>query len=199
MRVRIAAAVAVSVAVLATPAQGALNRPQVMDPKGDVRGGIAELDIVSARWSTAGRGADRALVATLTLAAAPKREVPYVYDMKSEVRDCGTVWFQYTPGTVMTVLDDVDHPAVSGGDTTAHVWLECGDMVYDEMTFTLKGNTITWSVPLTLLPESVQMGSVFYDFSALADIGEPVTGHSAPGIVAQSADNAFGDGTWRMK
>jgi len=58
MRLRLVTAAASALALLAVPAAGAAtNRPQIRDPKGDVRGGFAELDIVNARWSTSGRGA----------------------------------------------------------------------------------------------------------------------------------------------
>lgn len=190
MRLRLVAAVAAASALLAPAAQGATNRPQVRDPKGDVVTGAAELDIVSAQWSTSGRGDDKSLVATLTLAAPPNTGVPYVYEMSSKVRDCGTVWFRYMPGTVASYA--------SGGP--GELWLECGSELYDQvLSFTVRGNTLTWSIPLSVLPEQVQPGALFYDFEALADAGEPAFGHSVTGIADYALDIAFGDGTWRMR
>ncbi|HEV2889467.1 MAG TPA: hypothetical protein VGX28_03755 [Frankiaceae bacterium] len=208
MRLRLVPALAAATLLLAVPANAATDRPQVRDPKGDVKGGMAELDIVSARWSTTGKGDAMRLVATLTLAAPPKKDVPYIYDMKSQVRDCGTLWFQYTPGTVMTRADDVNHPLVSDGDTTATVWTACGSgaedsdgraLLYKELQFVQAGNTISWSVPVSALPDRIEVGSVFYDFSAIADVGDPVVGHSPQSIAGGSLDSAYGDGTWRLR
>lgn len=201
MRVRLAVptALAVAAALLAAPAGAASNRPQIRDPKGDVRGGITELDILTARWSTTGKGDSLRLVATMTLAGTPKKDVPFVYEMQSQVRGCGTLWFQYTPGTVFTHMDELGQPTISDGDMTASVWAACGGLVYKELEFTHKGDTISWSVPVALLPPQIEPGVVFSDFRAVADVGEPVMGHSVLALAEQSLDHGRGDGVWIMR
>ncbi|HEV2889464.1 MAG TPA: hypothetical protein VGX28_03740 [Frankiaceae bacterium] len=190
-RPRLLAAVAAATALLAPSAYASPNRPQITDPKGDAVTGAAELDIVSARWSTSGRGNDKALVATMTLAAPPKDGVPYTYELSSVVRDCGVVWFRYTPGALLMTL---------GGTVPGEVWAECADEVYDSViTLTVTGSTITWSIPVDVLPPQITTGSLFYDFAALADAGEPAYGHSVAGIADQALDDAFGDGSWRLR
>ncbi|HEV2889466.1 MAG TPA: hypothetical protein VGX28_03750 [Frankiaceae bacterium] len=207
MRLRLVAALAAATAVLATPAGAATGRPQITDPKGDVRGGVASLDIVSARWSTAGRGAGARLVASLTLAAVPMKDAPFAYELKSQVRGCGTVIFEYSPGALVTYLDELGQPAISDADQTATMWLECGagtsdttgsTLLVEEVTFAVAGNTMTWSVPVAALPSEVRTGSVFYDFTAAADAGDPVFGIPLASGASQSFDNGVGDGTWRM-
>ena len=206
MRARLTAVTAVAaLAALPAAASGAPARPQIRDMKGDVRGGFAYADILSAQWSTSGTGAAKRLVATLTLAAPPKKDVPYTYDMKSEVRDCGTMWFRYTPGVVSSRIDDPN----AGNDPNATIWAECGPGAaaadgtfpfHTQLVFTQRGNTLSWSVPISTLPQRIDPDdAIFREFSAMADVGEPVTGHSVQGIADQSLDNAYGDGVWRMR
>lgn len=165
MRARLVAASVVAAAV-AAPANG-LPRDQVTDVRGDARGGLAHSDILSARWSTTGKGTTKSLVATMTLAAPARSDVPFVYELKSKVRGCGTVWFQYTPGTVADATARLNQPAINDGDVGYRVWLECGSgqagpkqssLIYKEVTFTAKGSTISWSVPLSALPHEVGIG-----------------------------------------
>ena len=207
MRLRLTAVAAVAaLAALPAAASGATARPQIRDLKGDVRGGLAYLDILSAQWSSTGRGASKALVATLTLAAPPKTDRAFAYELHSEVSGCGSVLFQYAPGTVSEATNHLQQPQVNDGLGAYSMWLECGGdsatgstIVWREMTFTIKGNVITWSVPLTALPDEVQVGARFSAFAAVADVGEPVFGISLVGRGGQSLDYAEGDGVWKLR
>lgn len=207
MRLRLVATL-VAATALATPADAAYGRDQVKDAKGDARGGLASLDILSARWSTSGRGASKALVATLTLAAAPEKDVPFVYEMHSEVGGCGTVSFQYAPGNLLSYAHLLGQPEVSDSPIVWSVWIECGgdggtmtgsSLVHKQVTFTVKGNTLTWSVPFSALPPQIGPGTLYSDFSAVADAGEPTMGLSLLGRPGQSLDHARGDGAWRPR
>lgn len=207
-RLRLPAAAVAALAIAATPASSAAPRDQIRDAVGDARGDLKYVDIVSARWSSTGTGASKALVASMTLAEPPKAEQPFVYDLRSEVRGCGTVWFQYSPGNLANEANRLNNPMIADGDTTKSVWIECGDpgngttgsgLVYKQMTFSVKGNTITWSVPLTALPPELQVGAVFSQFSAAADAGEPMFGISLAGGFGHSLDHAVGDGIWRLR
>ncbi len=190
MRTRLLAAVAAATALATAPAYGATDRPQIRDVKGDAVTGAAELDIVSARWSTSGSGPDRNLVATMTLAAPPKQEVPYVYELSVDVRGCGTMLFRYMPGS-----------AASFANTKpGEIWVECPSRIYDTVIgLTVTGNSITWSIPISVLPPEIGPGAVFSEFEALADVGEPGFGHSVTGVAGHALDVAWGDGTWRMR
>jgi hypothetical protein len=209
MRLRLTA-LATAAALAVVPAtSNAASPDQVRDVTGDARGGLASADIVSARWSTAGKGASKALVGTLRLAAPPNMDAPFVYELRSEVVGCGSVNFMYTPGVLVERVGEVvNNPAIADGNNEAGVWLACGGddgattsstLLLDEVTFAVTGNTMTWSVPLSALPSQVRAGSVFYDFEAVSDVGEPVFGISYQAYLGQSLDNAYGDGVWRLK
>ena len=205
----IAAVTAAAVALLSPPAEGAPARDQVVDPRGDAKGGQAYTDILSARWSTSGRGAGRSLVVTMDLAAAPKTERPYVYETRSEVLGCGTVIFDYAPGPLADELGRLNQPSIHDESLAAGVWFECmhGDpgpadssgSLHEEVTLSVKGTTLTWSVPFGHLPERVGPGAVFHEFTALADVGEPFFGLSPLAGSGQSVDHAQGDGIWVMR
>ncbi len=186
---RVLTAATAATALLAPAAYGAPGRPQVRDAKGDVRGGMAELDIVTTQWSTSGRGESKALVATMTLAAPPKQEAPFSYHAFADVRDCGSVSFSYAAGAVETMRSG--HPA--------DFWASCdGGVLNSVVTVTVKGNTLTWSVPVSALPEQVQPGAVFSRFESIADVGEPLFGYSFTGQADESLDYASGAAVWRM-
>lgn len=129
---------------------------------------------------------------TLTLAAQPIRDVPYSYELTSTVDGCGSLAFRYRPGTLSSRVDGYQ----------ASVFAACAPVgiVYDDVvTVTAKGTTVTWSVPLAELPESVRPGVLFYDFEAVADVGDPAFGQSYAAPADQALDQAYGDGMWRMR
>lgn len=203
LRLSAAAAVAAALAVLPTAASGARSPDQIRDAVGDVLAEQAYADIVSARWSSPGSGDDKALVVSMTLAAPPRTEAPFVYELEATVRGCGVIWFQYAPGSVIGMIN---HPADPTSDAAgASVWIECGDpsspsgsSSLHRLSFTVKGNTLTWSVPLLMLPPQIQVGSFFSGFTAASDVGEPVLGTS-PIWPAEVVDTAVGDGVWRIR
>lgn len=209
MRLRLATALTAAGLALISPYADAAVRDQVIDVKGDVRGGDAGMDILSARYGTTGRGASKALVVSMTLASAPKTERPFSYELRNEIRGCGTVQFDYAAAPLADELGRLNQPSVHDGSLAVGVWFECmhgapgpadsSGSLHEEVGFTIKGNTMTWSVPFSLLPELVQPGAVFHDFDAIADIGEPVFGLPVLGNSGQSLDYGRGDGVWIMR
>ncbi|HEX8002218.1 MAG TPA: hypothetical protein VF519_05950 [Mycobacteriales bacterium] len=196
MRKPLALALLVAAAVAAPPHASAM-RPfnQVVDPKGDARGNLGFADIVSARWYTTGTGAKRALAATLTLAGAPNTDPGFVYEVGARVDGCGSVEFRYTPLSVESAYRGPKaFFAFCGAPTSPDPasWQE-------EVTLTVTGRTITWSIPLAVIPESVGLGALYSEFDATADAAEPVLGTPVLGIPSQSIDVGRGDGVWRVR
>lgn len=210
MRLRLAVltALAVTGGLLSVPAGAAIspNRipTQIRDPKGDVKGDVdgrlAHLDVLTGQWRTTGTGAKRALVATMTLAEKPNTERGFVYEMWADVEGCGSVWFYYAPGNVLDTVDQQgpDYPGA------AAVYVACnrtgeGTTIRKALSFAVTGKTLTWSIPLTALPEEVQLGSRFSRFRAIADLAEPAFGKSPMGVLGQPLDIGTGDGLWTMR
>jgi hypothetical protein len=198
-------------ALAVTPALGnaAAPKPQVVDPKGDAVGMQGTTDITSAVWGTTGdtvvtkvRGkkvttyTPRKLNVTVNLAAPPTASAPFAYEAAAQVAGCGEVRFTYTPGTVFgQVLGE------------SSLWIDCGD-VADETGSTLllipgvetaiKGNSLTWTVSIKMLPKAVRVGSKWSDFAVAADLIDPVMGLYGTNYLT-SIDEAAGDVVWTLK
>lgn len=204
MRLRAAtsAAIAVAAGLLVVPAEGAMRRQvnQIVDPKGDARGDVngtlAFLDVVTGRWRVEGTGARRALVASLTLAATPNADRGFHYELQAEVEGCGTVVFEYSPGTVSATRLGAKSLYLGCGAPGEPL----GSMsLYDEVSVDVDGTTLTWSVPLSALPEEIRPGALFSDFWAVTDVADPVFGESAGSAPKQTVDSGHGDGSWRLR
>ena len=197
MRTRLLASVAALAAFAAVPA-GAAMRPvsQVVDPKGDARGNLGFADIVSVRWSTAGKGDARALVATMTLAGAPRTDAGFVYEAGADVDGCGHVQFTYAPLSAEAAYrGPKSFYAFCGGPTeTSGTTSRQGEVSVD-----ISGRSITWSVPFAVLPPTIGLGRVYSSFDATADVAEPVVGTPVLGIPGQSIDQGQGNVTWRPR
>lgn len=197
MRTRLAAALAASLAIGAVPSYGAM-RPisQVVDPKGDARGNLGFADIVTGLWRTTGSRDGKMLVATMTLAGPPRADGGFAYELRAQAAGCGTVSFGFAPGTVS---------ATSLGAKSFYVG--CGNpgdplgtmTFYDEVSVAVSGRTITWAIPLSVLPKEVGVGTSLTAFEAVADVAEPVTGHPAGSMPNQSVDLGSGNGRWVIR
>ena len=183
-------------ASLAAPAAGAM-RPanHLADPKGDAKGNLGFADIVTGNFSTAGRGEERALVATLTLAGPPRTDGGFTYTLGATVSGCGYVEFKYAPLAVSSVQGAAsftmfcDAQAGPGGTSGLR----------DEVSLSVRGRSITWSVPLALLRPAMGPGALYTEFEAVADVAEPVVGSPAGGIPNQSVDMGYGATAWRLR
>ena len=214
----LAAATVLTAPVFATAAPPA---PQIVDAKGDAVGGQAALDIVSVRFSTTGTTTvtkvgkkkkttytPTKLVITETLGAAPSTQAGARYVISALIDGCGGIDIYYVNGA--------DGP-------TGSVWLDCpegasateGGTLID-MTPKVAGSTMTWELPLKMLPKEARVGAVVSDFRAYNDIGDPVFGLLGTGDGASmalnfealdmddptrgvaAADSAAGSGTWKI-
>lgn len=196
LRLVSAAAAAALLAAGAAPSYAMRPRNHIADPKGDAKGNLGFADIVTGNFSTAGRGDQRALVGTLTLAGAPRTDPGFTYTLGAEVDGCGHVEFQYTPLAVSSLLQGeksfymfCDLPAGPSGTSSLH----------NEVSVSVRGRAITWSVPLIVLPPEMGPGALYSQFDAVADVAEPVIGSPVGGIPNQSVDMAFGATSWRLR
>lgn len=197
MRTPLAATLVAALAAGAAPSDAAM-RPanHVVDPKGDAKGNLGFADVVTGVWRTSGRGQARALVATLELAAPPRADRGFVYDMRAQAEGCGTVTFRFAPGT-----------AAERNLGPKSLYLACGSpeevtgstSFHSEVGVHVSGRTITWSIPLAVLPRQLRVGTSLTEFEAIADVGEPLTGYPAGSIPDQSIDMGFGYGRWVVR
>ena len=194
--------------------------PQITDATGDAVGAQASLDIVSVRFSTTGtttvtttgKGKKKRtvttytptkLVITETLAAAPSTQPGTRYRVEATIDGCGQLDVYYTNGA--------EGPLGS-------VWLDCPEGALGESGTLLdvfpriSGSTLTWELPLKMLPREVRVGSVLSEFRAYTDLGDPVigilgTGEGAsnalivpgdPTVGLAVADLATGTATWKL-
>lgn len=214
------AATVLTAPVFATAAPPA---PQIVDPSGDAVGGQAALDITSVRFSTSGTttvtkvGKKKVkkttytptkLVITQTLAAAPSTQAGARYVINADIAGCGGIDVYYVNGA--------EGP-------TGNVWLDCpeGSGAADggtliDMTPKIAGSTMTWELPLKMLPKEARVGALVSGFQAYTDIGDPVfgllgTGDGASMLLNFDAldledptngvavgDFASGSGTWKI-
>lgn len=197
MRTRLVASVVALLAVTAVPSQGAMRQlNQVVDPKGDAKANLGFADIVTGRWTTVGRGDQRALVATLTLAGAPRTDPGFSYELSAQVDGCGPVQFTYRPFSVTgTGLGPKSFYIGCGAPDDIYGTMS----LYDEVTLTIGGRTITWSVPLIALPREVNVGATYREFGAIADVAEPLTGSPLGMIGGTAVDIGFGAAVWRLR
>lgn len=160
-------------AALAMPSHAA-PKPQVTDAKGD--GPQPGADIVSVLYSTTGTGKGRAyvpkkLVVTMTMAGDVITHPGLTYEVSALTTTCETVTFsaqQGSPYTTVTGLNgwaewgSCDKPGTDGEPSGVEL-----------LTAAVKGNTITWSMPIKMLPKGMTLGTVFSDFEARIDPTNP--------------------------
>ena len=163
-------------AATAAPGQAAAPKPQLTDAKGDAVGAQAGTDIVSVTYSTTGTGSGRSyvpkkLVVTLTTAGDVLTNPGITYEVGAMTTSCDLVTFSAQQGTPYSSVVGVNGWAewggcdVPGSDGPTNVQL---------VTVVAKGNTLTWSFPIKMLPKGLKVGTVFSDFVARVDPTNPV-------------------------
>ena len=186
---------------LATSSLGAPTKaPQVKDAKGDAVGPRAGTDVVSALWSTQGRGSGRSyvpktLTVTLTLAGPVETAPGTQYEVEAKTDTCGDVLFTHTSGTPYGDLT---------GLTGWAVWGDCvgsdGESAVELITPTVEGSTIRWEFSLKAAP--VKVGTTFRDFQARVDPSNPALPYPSkgggPGFGPGLIDAATGSGPWKL-
>ena len=186
-------------AAVAMPSHAA-PKPQITDAKGD--GPQPGVDIVSVLWSTTGTGSGRRyvpkkLVLTMTLAGDVLTNPGITYEASAVTTTCETVTFSAQQGT--------PYSAVVGVNGWAE-WGSCskptsdGDSNVELLTVAVKGNTLTWTMPIKMLPKGLTLGTVFSDFEARVDPTNPVV--PFPSSLTRTdmglLDIGTGTGTWKL-
>jgi hypothetical protein len=135
------------------------------------------------------------LVVSLTLAGAPMAQSGVRYQVSAEVSECGELTLTYAPTETSAVLSPTQASLGGGGagGTTG------GDTLFPDPKFAIKGNTLTWSLPLKALPKQARAGALLYKMSAMTDLAEPVLGALGPGDFGPPVfDSATTDGDWEI-
>lgn len=168
----------------------------------------AGLDIVSVTYATEGtttvtkvRGKKvktyepSKLVVTMTL-AGPAVEQPGIrYRVSSDVAECGAMTFTYVGTLAQDVLANSQLVVSCGGAGGA----AGGDSLFLDPKFTMKGNKLTWSIPLKSLPKVARAGGLYYNMKSAVDLAEPVLGLLGPDDVGSAIfDTASTDGDWDL-
>lgn len=166
----LAALVAVAVAM---PSHAA-PKPQITDAKGD--GPQPGADIVSVLYSTTGTGTGRKyvpkkLVVTMTMAGDVITHPGLTYEVSALTTSCETVTFSAQQGSPYTTVTGLNGWAEWGSCTKPS---SDGDSNVELLTAAVKGNTITWSMPIKMLPKGLTVGTIFSDFAARIDPTNPV-------------------------
>jgi hypothetical protein len=208
-RTRLALIAAATAVVTGAGLAGAApaSKPQLTDKAGDAVALGASYDIVSGKLTTTGVTTTKKvgkrkvttykpknLVATLTLAGPPSARTGSVYTFGMDTTACdnGTFSFTWTPGA-----------ALQAGDLFI---LGCGpdsglgpSEFMGDVQAAVKGNTITWTMPLSDMGPDLPLNTVFSNFSARTDINEPVFGLIGTGMdPATAIDSAVSDVSWKL-
>lgn len=136
-RVLLAAAVSVACALGALPASGA-PRPHIVDPRGDWP--AAGQDIVSATFSTIGKGKTAALQIRMELAGPPTPDAALYWEVGWSTPDCALSYIEYTRSAYSPGFEHAElitrcrpgGPIASGGKATGR----------------LEGSTLVLTTPL---------------------------------------------------
>lgn len=188
--------VALATSSLAAPTKA----PQVKDAKGDAVGARAGTDVVSALFSTAGKGSGKAYIpkqfaVTLTLAGPVETAPGTQYEVEAMTDTCGLVMFTYTPGTPYGNVT---------GRTGWALWDKCpstaGDSNIELIAPTVEGNTIRWEFGMKAI--GLKVGTTFKDFKVRVDPSNPALPYPSKGDGLDTGlgliDSAAGAGPWKL-
>ena len=180
----------------------AAAKPQIVDAKGDAVGGQAGTDIVSATYATTGTGKGRSyvakkLVVTMTLAGDVITQPGLTYELSANTTTCGVVTFSSQNGSPYTAVTSLNGWA-DWGDCTKPS--SNGDSAVELLTVAVKGNTLTWSMPIKMLPKGMKLGTVFSDFEGRVDPTNPAIPFpsNTTGTEMGLIDIGTGTGTWKL-
>lgn len=183
------------------------TKPQVVDAAGDalVPGGF---DIVAGQFTTTGVKATRKvgrrtvttytpknLVATLTFTEPPSTQAGTRIAFTADMTACdnGSVAFSFTPGAV---LQSGDLFVTGCGDDNGAGPAE----FLSDVRAVLKGNTLTWTMPLADMGSDLPLSTRFSNFQASSDLDDPVFGLIGTDLTggSTSLDVATSDATWKL-
>lgn len=200
---RPAIALAILLAAAAAAPSHAAAKPQVSDAKGDAVGGQGGTDIVSAVYSTTGTGKGRSyvakkLVVTMTLADAVVTQPGFTYELSADTTTCGRVTFSSQNGSPYTTITSLNGWADWGDCTKPNSDGEPSSV--ELLTVAVKGNTLTWSMPIKMLPKDMKLGTVFSGFEARVDPTNPAIPFpsSTTGTERGLIDIGKGTTSWKL-
>lgn len=173
--------------------EGFASAPSVSTPADDAAG-----DIVSISWTTNGtvktvgkktvRSAT-GLQVTMKLSAKPQTNT--IYRVTTATADCTTFWLTYSTAA--------DGPAVAAFQDNCPGFTAAGPTSTSEVipltTFKIDGTSITWTVPASVLPKSVKLGTQITSLSGHTRLfaGSATLGK---GATVPEIDEAAGAGTF---
>ncbi len=193
-------ALALAAGASAQAAAPAFKAVTITDPAGDGNGlngqGFEDLpgtatpssysggDIVSISWTTTGTASKpTGFSVTMTLAGAPAAGT--IYRVTTATADCSTFWLNYTKPASGTDTQTLQHNCP--GYTQASATSTSESVKLDSIT--VKDKTITWTVPVSLIPKAVKNGTAI----------ESLSGHtrfSGVAVTVPQIDEAAGDGAY---
>lgn len=190
MRLRraVLAVAAVTALAAANTSHAALD-PQITDPKGDSKVGAAN-DILKVTFDTVKvKKVIKEFIIKVELAAPPAVSPVATYNIGANIGGCGTLLVYSYWG------------ALDGGPS--HRWTaRCGpDTGQGPRTtlhpkVTIKGNTLTYSVPFKSMPKEMQRkGFAFTDLYAYTAPGDPVYGITPADFIAEPGANDWAQST----
>lgn len=164
--------------------QGLVDGAPSQSTPSDYSGG----DIVSVAWTTLGTKAKPAgFKVVMTLAGAPSPAT--IYRVTTETKDCSVFWLTYTVyadgPTKGTLQHNCPGFTAAGATSTSES---------DDLAPTVKGSTITWVVPASLVPKAVKPGTAVSNLSGETRFmaGASVRGGATVPVI----DGAAGAGTY---
>jgi hypothetical protein len=198
------------VALATTASAGGPAAPNALtftDPAGDAVPTDAGNDILSVTYTTTGtigpkgpgkgRGkgnlayTPKALVVTMKLAAAPSAVPGTLYEADATTSGCGDLLLYFTPGVDGSggLVDCGSEPDATGSTATSL------DVVPE-----VQGSTVTWTLPFSMLPKEVGVGSSITDFVAYSTQTDPATGVVGPYLFTSELnyDNATSDASYKI-
>lgn len=197
IKLRLAAFVAATAALAAGMPNANAVAPQIVDPVGDVKGAQAAYDIVGVTFDTT-------KVVSYTTVKKKKVKTVTLKDFTVTMTLAGDA--SVLPGTSYQVISDETpcgrlyaytyFSALDGGPGNSLQFANCGpetpqgDSTLLEPTVTVKGKTITWSVPVKTLPAPIKAGSAFGSMFAYTAPTEPVVGYSAVDFLIEGGPQA---------
>ena len=187
----------------AVPAQAAA--PLLTDPKGDARVLGDGFDIVSATLTTKGTTkkvgkktvyTPTKLIASLTMSGPVSTQAGTHIAFSADTGSCRGGYFEwrYHPG------QQVINEGSMYGSTCGEPDATGSGEFFDEAAPVVKGNTITWTLPLKSMGDLIEVGDSFRNFEARSDVVEPATGIVGTELAPSSAaiDSAVSKTFWEL-
>jgi hypothetical protein len=195
----LAATLAVGVASAASAAPAGPSLLSFKDAVGDNVSPSSASDIAAVTFTTSGKGkgaryVPKSLVLTLTLAAPPTSDGTTMYGIDADLAGCGNFYVQYMPGA--RLLDSFNYADCGGGSA---------DPTSNGTSFVsapeVKGTSIVWTIPFTVLPAPVKAGTVFSKLNAQTDFVDPATSIVGPYSLTGQAlyDTASTDAAYTVR